>query len=115
MAAGVDPWRGRGSGWYLRTHGALPCLWVVELVIGEHHVDGGLQSDGRWFGRWWISPGRAATIKLGLGLEEWVHDEAAGKVWEAGVVSPEGIVPEPKADRGGRSRGRRPPRGLPSS
>ena len=34
-----------------------------------------------------------------------------GAVWEAGVVSPEGIVPEPEADRGGRSRGRRPPRG----
>ena len=73
MVADGDPRRGRGSGWYLRTHGALPRLWVVELVIGEHHVDGGLHSDGRWFGRWWISPGRAAIVKLRLGLEEWVY------------------------------------------
>ena len=73
MVAGGDPRRGRGSGWYLRTHGALPRLWVVELVVGEHHVDGGLHSGGRWFGRWWISPGRAADVKLRLGLEEWVY------------------------------------------
>jgi hypothetical protein len=43
---------------------------VVELVVGEHHVDGGFYSGGRRFGRWWISLRRAADVKLGLGLEE---------------------------------------------
>ena len=46
---------------------------MVELVVGEHHVDGGLYSGGWLFGRWWISPGRAADVKLRLGLEEWVY------------------------------------------
>ena len=71
--AGVDPRRGRGKVGYLRTHGALPRLWVVELVVDEHLVDDGLHSSGRWFGRWWISPRRAAGAKLRLGSEEWVH------------------------------------------
>ena len=50
VITGVDPRRGRGSGGYLRTHGALLRLYMVELVVGEHHVDGGLNSGGRWFG-----------------------------------------------------------------
>ena len=51
MVAGVDPRRGRGIGGYLRVHGVLPRRWVVDLAVGEHHVDGGLNSGGRWFGR----------------------------------------------------------------
>ncbi len=35
-------------------------------------------------------------------------------VWEVGVHALEQILPDPKAGRGGRGRGRRPPRGLPS-
>ena len=73
MVAGGDPQQGRGKGGYLRVPWVLPHLWVVELVVGEHHVDGGLHSGGRWFGWWWISPRRAADAKLRLGSEEWVH------------------------------------------
>ena len=73
MVAGGDPRRVRRSGWYLRVPWVLPHLRVVEFVVGEHHVDGGLNSGGRWFGCWWISPGRAAKVELGLGLEHWVH------------------------------------------
>jgi hypothetical protein len=57
----------------LRTHGALARLWVVELVVGEHHVDGGFHSGGRRFGRGWISPKRVANAKLKRGLGKWVH------------------------------------------
>ena len=113
VVAGGDPRRVRRSGWYLRTRGALPRLWVVELVVGEHHVDGGLYSGGRRFGRWWISPRRAANAKSRLGSDVWVHERVADAVWEAEVSSTEWIVPEPDADWGGRSRGRIPPRGPP--
>ena len=67
----------------------LPHLWVVELVIGEHHVDGGLNSGGRWFRHWWISSGRAAKVELGLGLEYRVHQRVSDAVREAGMASPE--------------------------
>ena len=73
MVASVDPRQGRGNGKYLWTHEALPCLWVVDLVIGEHHADGGFHSDGRRFGRGWILPKRAANAKLKHGLGEWVQ------------------------------------------
>ena len=73
VVTGGDPWRGRGIGGYLRVHGALPRLWVVELAVGKHHVDGGLHSGGQRFGWWWILPRRAAGPKLRLGSEEWVH------------------------------------------
>ena len=51
VVAGVDPRRGRGIGGYLRVHCVLPRRWVVDLAVGEHHVDGGLISGGRWYGR----------------------------------------------------------------
>ena len=73
MVTGGDPRRGRGKGRYLRVPWVLPHLWVVELVVDKHHVDGGLNSGERWFGFWWISPGRAAKVELGLGLEHWMH------------------------------------------
>ena len=88
MVACGDPRRVRRSGWYLRVQGALPRLWVVELVVGEHHVDGGLNSGGRWFGRCWISSGRAMEMELKLGLEYWVHKRATDAVWEEGMASP---------------------------
>ena len=91
----------------------LPHLWVVELVVGEHHVDGSLNSDGRGFGRCWISSGRAMEVELKLGIEYWVHQRATDEVWEAGMASPEWIELEPEAERGGRRWRRRPPRGSP--
>ena len=50
VAAGVDPRRGRVIGGYLRVQDVLPRRWVVDLAVGEHHVDGDLISGGRWFG-----------------------------------------------------------------
>ena len=44
MVAGVDPWRGRVIGGYLRVQGVLPRRWVVDLAVGEHHVDDDLIS-----------------------------------------------------------------------
>ena len=43
VVAGGDPRRGRGIGRYQRVHHVLPHLWVVELSVSEHHVDGGPQ------------------------------------------------------------------------
>src|SRR3954468_16970954 len=73
VVAGGDPRRGRGVGGYQRVHRVLPHLWVVELSVSDHHVDGGPNSGGRWFGRGWFCPNRAARFKLGRGLEVWVH------------------------------------------
>ena len=87
---------------------------MEELIVGEHHVDGGLNSGGRWFGRWRISSGRATKVELKLGLEHWVHQRVTDEVWEAGVASPEWIELEPEAERGGRRRRTRPPRGPPA-
>ena len=50
VVAGVDPRRGRVIGGYLWVQGVLPRRWVVDLAVGEHHVDGDLISGGRWFG-----------------------------------------------------------------
>ena len=72
VVAGGDPWRGKGIGGYQCVHRVHSHLWAVELSVGEHHVNDGLNSGGWWFGRWWISPGRAANIELGLGFEHWV-------------------------------------------
>ena len=73
VVAGVDPRRGRVIGWYLRVQGVLLRRWVVDLAVGEHHVDGDLISGGRWFGRGWNSPVGAANSKLVRGLERWMH------------------------------------------
>ena len=62
--------------------------WVVVLVAGEHHVDGGLNSGGRWFGRGWSSSERAAKIKLRWGLDYWVQERATDEVWAPEVASP---------------------------
>ena len=72
VVAGGDPRRGKGIGGYQRAHRVLPQRWVVVLVAGEQHVDGGLNSGGRWFGRGWSSSERTAKAKLMRGLEYWV-------------------------------------------
>ena len=58
------------------------------MVAGEHHVDGGLNSGGRWFGRGWSSSERAAKIKLRWGLDYWVQERATDMVWAPEVASP---------------------------
>ena len=114
MVAGGDPRRGREIGEYLRVQGAIPRLWEVVVVAGEHHIDGGPCSGGRWFGQSWISPEGAAGVKLKWGLASWWWYEATGKSRATEEFSPERTLPEPEADGGGRSRGRKAPRG-PSS
>ena len=73
VVAGVEPRRGREIGGYQEVQGVLPRRWVVDLVVGEHHVDGETFSGGRWFGRWWSTPVGAAISKLMRGSEEWVY------------------------------------------
>ena len=73
VVAGVEPRRGREIGGYQQGQAVLPRRWVVDLAVGEHHVDGDLLSGGRWFGRGWNSPVGAANSKLARGLERWMH------------------------------------------
>ena len=73
VVAGVDPRRGRVIGEYLRVQGVLPRRWVVDLTVGEHHVDGDPISGGRWFGRGWNPPVVAVNFKLVRGSEMWMH------------------------------------------
>ena len=89
MVAGGDPRRGRVIGGYLRDQYTLPRLWVVVVVVGEHHVDGGPCSGGRRLGWSWISSGRAAKVKSKLGLAHWVLEVATDEVWASGMASPE--------------------------
>ena len=63
MVADGDPRRGKVIGVYLRDQCTVPRLWVVVVVAGEHCVDGGPSSGGRWFGQSWISPEGAVGIK----------------------------------------------------
>ena len=88
VVAGGDPRRGMGSRGYQFAHRVLPQRWVVVLVAGEQHVDGGLNSGGRWFGRGWSSSERAAKIKLRWGLDYWVQERATDEVWAPEVASP---------------------------
>ena len=89
VVAGGDPRRGRGIRGYLRAQGAIPHRLVVVVVAGEHCVDGGLNSGGRWFGRGWSSSERAAKIKLRWGLDYWVQERATDEVWAPEMASPE--------------------------
>ena len=88
VVAGGDPRRGKGIGGYQCAHRVLPQRWVVVLVAGEQHVDGGLNSGGRWFGHGWSSSERAAKIKLRWGLDYWVQERATDEVWAPEVASP---------------------------
>ena len=112
--AGVEPRRVREIGVYQEYQRVLPRRWVVDLGVGEHHVDGDTFSGGRRLGRWWRTPVGAANSELKRGSGEWMHREATGKRWEAEVHARERIELDPVAGRGGRSRGRRPPRGSSS-
>ena len=73
VVAGVEPRRGREIGGYQEVQCVLPRRWVVDLAVGEHHVDGDTFSGGRWFGRWWSTPVGAANSKLKRGSAEWMH------------------------------------------
>ena len=105
---------GRGIGGYLRDQGSSPHRLVVVVATGEYHVDGELCSGGRRLGWSRDSSERAAEIKLTRGLGFWWLERVTDGVWAPEMASPERIVVEAEADRGGRSWGRRPPRG-PSS
>ena len=85
VVAGGDPRRGREIEEYLRAQGAIPRQLVVVVVAGEYHVDGELCSGGRRLGWSRGSSERAERVEVAA-----------------------------EADRGGRSWGRRPPRGPPS-
>ena len=87
---------------------------MVVVVAGEYHVDGKLCSSGRRLGWSRDSSERAAKDKSMLALAYWVLEEAIDKIWAPGTASPERIEVEAEVDRGGRSWGRRPPRGPPS-
>ena len=99
MVAGGDPRRGRVIGGYLRDQYTLPRLWVVVVVAGEYHVDGGPCFGGWWLGWRWISLGRAAKAKLTLGLAHWVLEEAIDEIRAPGTASPERIELVAEADR----------------
>ena len=73
VVAGVEPRRGKEIGGYQEVQCVLPRQWVVDLAVGEHHVEGNTFSGGRWFGRWWSTPVGAANSKLTRGSEEWMH------------------------------------------
>ena len=73
VVAGIEPRRGREIGGYQEFQGVLPHRWVVDFVVGEHHVDGDTFSGGRWFGRWWSTPVGAASVKLMRGSEMWMY------------------------------------------
>ena len=89
MVAGGDPRQVGRIGEYLRAQGVLPRRWVVVVVVGEHHVDGGPCCGGRRLGWSWISSGRAAKVKLKLGLAHWVLEVATDEVWASGMASAE--------------------------
>ena len=114
MVAGSDPRRGRGIGGYLRVQGTFPRRLVVVVVAGEYHAGSEPCSGGRRLGWSRDSSERAAKDKSMLALAYWVLEEAIDKIWAPGTASPERIEVEAEAGRGGRSLGRRPPRGPPS-
>ena len=47
--------------------------------------------------------------RIEWGLALWLLEEGTDEVWAPGTASPERIETEAEAERGGRSRGRRPP------
>ena len=56
----------------------------------------------------------AANSELKRGSGEWMHKEATGKSWGVEVHARERIELDPMAGRGGRSWGRKLPRGSSS-
>ena len=76
---------------------------VVELSVGEPHVDGDPVSGGRRLGWSWASSERAPGVKLewGLGLGRCQGATLESRVAEE--FSPERTLLEPEADGVGRS------------
>ena len=91
----------RVGGWWTRPTGSTTSTATLSPAGGGSSEDGEL----RW---------RAANFELKRGSEGGVHSEATGKRREAEVHTRGRIELDPVAGRGGRSRGRRPPRGSSS-
>ena len=91
----------RVGGWWTRPTGSTTSTATLSPADGGSGEDGEL----RW---------RAASFKLKCGSERGVHGEATGKRMEAEEHTRGRIGLDPVAGRGGRSRGRRPPRGSTS-
>ena len=91
----------RVGGWWTRPTGSTTSTATLSPADGGSGEDGEL----RW---------RAASFKLKCGSEREVHGEATGKRMEAEEHTRGRIGLDPVAGRGGRSRGRRPPRGSTS-
>ena len=62
--AGVEPRRVREIGVYQEYQRVLPRRWVVDLGVGEHHVDGDTFSGGRRLGRWWGTPVVCCKLRI---------------------------------------------------
>ena len=91
----------RVGGWWTRPTRSTTSTTTLSPADGGSGEDGEL----RW---------RAASFKLKCGSERGVHGEATGKRMEAEERTRGRIGLDPVAGRGGRSRGRRPPRGSSS-
>ena len=91
----------RVGGWWTRPTGSTTSTATLSPADGGSGEGGEL----RW---------RAANFELKRGSEGGMHSEATGKRREAEAHARERIELDPVAGRGGRSRGRRPPRGSSS-
>ena len=91
----------RVGGWWTRPTGSTTSTATLSPADGGSGEDGEL----RW---------RAENFELKRGSEGGMYSEATGKRWEAEVHARGRIELDPVAGRGGRSRGRRPPRGSSS-
>ena len=91
----------RVGGWWTRPTGSTTSTATLSPADGGSGEDGEL----RW---------RAASFKLKCGSEREMHGEVTGKRMEAAEHTRGRIGLDPVAGRGGRSRGRRPPRGSSS-
>ena len=88
----------RVGGWWTRPTGSTTSTATLSPADGGSGEDGEL----RW---------RAASYKLRRGSERGMQGEATGTRMEAEEHTRGRIGLDPVAGRGGRSRGRRPPRG----
>ena len=91
----------RVGGWWNRPSESTTSTSTISPA------DGGSGGGGEL--RW-----RAANFELKRGSEGGMHSEATRKRWEAEAHARERIELDPVAGCGGRSRGRRPPRGSSS-
>ena len=91
----------RVGGWWTRPTGSTTSTATLSPADGGSGEDGEL----RW---------RAANYELRRGSERGMQGEATGKRMEAEERTRGRIGLDPVAGRGGRSRGRRPPRGSSS-